>query len=152
MARLAHLNKIQASYLPAKDLYEETIKIIEKSFDTIQQETGIAQSGLGKANQALGNYGTAKESLVNALELNEHLFGKDHPRVGRNKRDLGKLYIDMSLDGKKKEEIKELYQKALKEFEEALAIFNKELPAGSPEIEDINKRIDWVKILIKQNN
>lgn len=135
----------QETFIEAIDLYEKEHAELGEYFTGVNPRLAEARAGLADVYKQLGNFKLAENWLLKAIELNEMLFGSNHARIGRNRRDLGRLYLDMSERTVDKNRIKALQKKALKEFETALTIFDDD----SPELNDVKRRIDYIKTLLK---
>ncbi len=97
-------------------LYPESIKLAEKSLerrssDVNELERARVLSTLGRARQRMGEFGSARAALEEALAIRNRVLGENHVEVASVMNDLGSLHLQL-----------EEYEQAAARHERALEI------------------------------
>jgi tetratricopeptide (TPR) repeat protein len=101
----------QAQFSKAKEAFERTLKIDEKSYGQYHPNVAIRVNNLGLALQGLGEHQKARKCFERALKIDETKYGPNHPNVAIRVNNLGMVLKDL-----------DEYEMARKCFERALEI------------------------------
>ncbi|MDZ7719306.1 MAG: serine/threonine-protein kinase [Balneolaceae bacterium] len=103
----------QAEYDEARNYYNQSLQIKEKVYGEDGHPNYTATlTNLGTLENQLGNYAVAESLFIKTMNIDEKLFGRDHPYVAMSKSHLASIYFEW-----------EDYEKAKRYREDAMDIY-----------------------------